>query len=92
MAPSKNKDKRKETADDTGGGTLLSCVIGAMVWTFLSSDPSPTAWIIATLFLAYAVLAYCLLELYLMEEAAGGHPVKVRGQQASPLQLDIYDA
>jgi hypothetical protein len=89
--PKRKAVKIKEPPENIAG-TLFSCFVGAGVWSFLASDPSPTAWIIASLLMAYLVLGYCLLELYLLEEAGAGRPVKVHGQQASPLQLDIYDA
>lgn len=78
------------TPEDEGGyGTVFSCVIGAGVWVFVSSNPSPTAWIIATLLLTYLVLGYCLLELYLLELESPGTPVQVHAQQPPPLRLDI---
>ena len=70
-------------------GTICSCIVGFGVWMFLTSDPSPVAWIIAWLLLAYLILGYCLLELHIMEMAPSGDPTPVQVQSAPPLQLDL---
>jgi hypothetical protein len=64
------------------------CMVAAGVWVFLTSDPSPVAWVLAILFVSYSILGYCLLEIHLMELQMGGAPVNVRAHQPSPLQLD----
>ena len=78
-----------ESADDIGFGTVFSSVVGAGVWMFISSNPSPIAWIIAALILIYLILGYCLLEIYLMEAATGGSPVPVHAQNVAPLRLEV---
>jgi|GEM_PF-4357060 len=62
------------------------CVAAAGVWIFLASDPSPVACVLATLFVSYTILGYCLLEIHLMELQMG-EPVNVRAHQPPPLQL-----
>ena len=46
-------------------GTIMFCVAGATEWWFLSSAPSDTAIIIASLLLFFVFLAYCLLAVLL---------------------------
>lgn len=49
----------------TDMGIIVSCVIGAAEWWFLSSAPSSTALIIALVLLALLVLGYCLAAVLL---------------------------
>jgi hypothetical protein len=88
MAQSNNDS---ETGKQQEFGTVLSCILGICVWVFISSDPSPTAWILALLLLTYLILGYCLLMIHLSELEQGA-PVPVRAHQPPPLQLDITDA
>jgi hypothetical protein len=44
---------------------ITASVIGAVVWWFIASEPSPTAWILASLLFVYAVLGFVFLLLSL---------------------------
>lgn len=59
----------------TGGkkkdwGIIVSCFIGAAEWWFLSSPPSFSALIIASVLLTFVTLAFCLLAVLLPEQEA----------------------
>lgn len=52
--------------ENTGGiGTLVSGVLGGLIWLFLASDPSTLALLIAGLLLCYLFLGYLALALLL---------------------------
>jgi len=44
---------------------MVTCVIGAGLWWFLSSQPTSTALIIAAFVLVHLLLGYCLLAVLL---------------------------
>lgn len=46
-------------------GTMITCVIGAGLWWFLSSQPSSTSLMLAAFVLVYLLLGYCLLAVLL---------------------------
>ena len=67
-------------------GTIIFCVVGAAEWLFLSTAPSDTAIMIASLLLFFVFLAYCLLAVLLP-----GQSTPQRGESFVPLQpSDTY--
>lgn len=85
----KSSDSSQTEEEESGFATCFSCAIGVGVWAFLASNPSPTAWIISILLLAYLVLGYCLMEICLMESSGSGNPIKVQARPLPPLRLEI---
>ena len=46
-------------------GGAISCIVGAGVWWFLSSQPSVIALLLATILLVYLFLGFCLIAVLL---------------------------
>ena len=48
-----------------GFGVKAACIVGAGVWWFLTSQPSSIAMLLATFFLLYLFLGFCVLAIML---------------------------
>jgi hypothetical protein len=68
-------------------GSFCTCIIGAIVWAFLSSNPSPAAWILLALFTSYAILGYLFWMLHL-EEGIFANGIKIQPERISASQLE----
>jgi hypothetical protein len=68
-------------------GSFGACVIGASFWLFIASEPSPTAWIIAALVVAYAILGYMFLMLHL-DEVILSEVIRIEAERSPARQLE----
>jgi|GEM_PF-5784845 len=69
---------------------IMASFFGAAVWLFVSSSPSPVAWVLAWLLISYTFLGYLFLEVCIYELENPRHPKPANAADVQPLLESLH--